>query len=171
MKRLLLLGLLGCAHTAPTTKPTTAGTAGTTLGPSASSLAFYVGDWSCDVTTADGTADKDYPVVGVKVAPAYGNWISIVVSGHGEQGTSELMGVDTKGVFHHVWTDSDGNYGTLTSPGWVGDSLVLEEDRPVAGAKNRMTLKKVDATHYIHLSEMDTGSGFKLDATKTCHKV
>jgi len=166
VKRLLLAGFVGCAHAATpvTTQPVT-------LGSGLSSLAFYVGTWSCD-GTENGAPSKDYPVVGVTVAPAYKNWISIEVFDKGAKGTSELMGVDPKGIYHHVWTDDEGGYGTLTSAkGWEGDSLVFDEDHPSATSRMRMTLKKIDATHYVHLAEVDAGSGYKLEFTKTCHKV
>jgi len=34
-----------------------------------------------------------------------------------------------------------------------------------------MTFHKVDATHYWHRSEIDTGAGWKTEFEKTCHKL
>jgi hypothetical protein len=155
VKTFLLVVLVGCAHAVPAPvaalKP---------VGPRAASLAFYVGSWSCSVTDETGAVAKDYPRLEVVVAPSYANWLSIEVWGKGAKLTSELKGVDDKGVFHHVWTADDGEYGSLT-----------EEDHPAAGSKTRMTFTKLDDTHYTHLAEVDTGAGWKTDFQKTCRKV
>lgn len=161
MKQLVLVGLVGCAHATP-------------LAPAKSpaSLVFYIGHWSCDGTSYDdnGAVERKWPALEIRVAAEYDNWLRVDVLDHGKQITSELKGVDDKGVFHHVWTASDGSYGSLTAPGWAGNQLVFDEDH--AGAeKTRMTFTKLDDTHYTHKAEVDGGSGYKLGFEKTCHKV
>lgn len=166
MKQLAAIALVtGCAHAPP---PPVAPTA-TAPAP----LAFYVGNWKCTATEydANGAAGKVWPDLGVTVSPDYANWIRIVVYDAGKQITSELMGIDDKGHYHHVFTDNEGGYGSLTSPGWTGDQLILDEDHPDPANKTRMTLVKIDATHYKHTAQSDTGKGFKLDVEKTCQRV
>lgn|GEM_PF-3292873 len=169
MKRIFLVGLFGCAHAAAPAVGRVAPTR--TLGPALASLGFYLGDWSCSVTDENGKVAKDYPILEIKVAPVYANWFSIEVWDHDTQITSEMKGVDEKGLFHHIWTSGDGAYGSLSSKGWEGARLVFEEDHPDASSKTRMTFTKLDATHYTHLSEVDTGTGWKTEFQKTCHKV
>lgn len=143
-----------------------------TPAKSPASLAFYIGHWSCDGTDYDdkGAVEKKWPALEIRVAAEYDNWLRVDVFDHGTQLTSELKGVDDKGVFHHVWTANDGSYGSLTAPGWNGNHLVFDEDH--AGTeKTRMTFTKLDATHYTHKAEVDSGSGYKLEFEKTCHKV
>ncbi|CAN5596737.1 hypothetical protein BH11MYX1_BH11MYX1_09310 [soil metagenome] len=171
MKRILLLGLFGCAHAAPSPVTPAAVAATKPLGTGLASLGFYVGDWSCAVTDETGHPDKDSPVLEIKVAEAYENWLSVEVWDKGKQLTSELKGIDPAGKFHHLWTGNDGSFGSLTSNGWAGNTMVLEEDRPLATSKTRMTFTKIDDTHYTHLAEVDTGTGWKTEFAKTCHKV
>ena len=85
--------------------------------------------------------------------------------------TAELKGVDADGKWHHIWTSSDGSYGSLSSPGWTGNQLVFDEDHPAADSRMRMTFTKLDDTHFTHESAVDTGTGFVRDFAKTCHKV
>ncbi len=160
MKSLVLCSLVGCAHAAPIA-PT----------KSPATLAFYVGHWSCDgIGYDDKGVVTDRTPLEVRVGAEYDNWLKIDVYDHGKQVTSELLGEDPKGAFHHVWTGDDGTYGSLTAAGWVGNELVLDEDH--AGAeKLRMKLIKIDDQHYAHKAEVDKGSGYKLEYDKTCHRV
>lgn len=157
MKRIVVLTLVGCATPSAPKSP--------------ASLAFYIGHWSCEGTSYDnGAVEKRWPALEIRVAPEYDNWLRVAVFDHGQQITSELKGVDDKGVFHHVWTANDGSYGSFTAAAWAGNQLVFDDDR--AGAeKTRMTFTKLDATHYTHKAEVDSGSGYKLGFEKTCHKV
>lgn len=164
MKQLAALALItGCAHSTP------APVAATAPAP----LAFYVGSWKCTATEYDdkGAVAKEWPGLGVTVSADYASWIRIVVYDHGKQVTSELMGIDDKGHYHHVYTADDGSYGSLTSPGWTGDKLILDDDHPDPNGKSRMTLIKIDDTHYKHTAETDTGTGFKLAVEKTCQRA
>ncbi len=160
-----ITGCVGCAHAPVSRSPA--------LGPSLSTVAFYVGRWQCDGLeyTEQGTVAKTYPKLEIRVAPEFANWLRVEVFDGGEQITSELKGVDPKGVWHHIWAANDGTFGSLTSPGWTGDQLVFEEDHAAPTIRTRMTFIKTDATHYTHKAEVDRGSGFKLDFQKTCHKL
>jgi hypothetical protein len=170
VKHLAALALAtGCAHTAPPPPVT----APAPLSPALAPLAFYVGNWKCTATEydANGAVAKEWPDLGVTVSADYASWLRILVYDHGKQVTSELMGVDDKGHYHHVYTADDGSYGSLTSPGWSGEQLVLDEDHPVPADKSRMTLIKIDDAHYKHTAETDAGKGFKLDVVKSCRRV
>ena len=170
MKQLAALALAtGCAHTAPPPPVTAPAPLSQALAP----LAFYVGTWKCTGTEYNetGAVSKQYPDLGVTVTPDYASWLKIAVYDHGKQVTSELKGIDDKGHYHHVFTGDDGSYGSLTSPGWSGNQLVFDEDHPDPSGKTRMTFTKLDATHYTHKAETDTGKGFQLGFEKTCHKV
>ncbi len=160
-----LIGGLGCAHAPVNRLPA--------LGPSLSKVEFYVGRWRCDGLEYDGkgAVTKKYPGLEIRVAPEFANWLRVEVFDGGEQVTSELKGVDPKGVWHHIWAASDGTFGSLTSDGWNADQLVFEEDHPAPTERTRMIFTKVDATHYTHKAEVDRGSGFTLDFEKTCRKV
>ncbi len=143
------------------------------MGPSLSKVAFYVGRWRCDGLAYDeqGAVTKNYPGLDIRVAPEFANWLRVEVFDGGQQITSELKGVDPKGVWHHIWASDDGAYGSLTSPGWNGDQLVFDEDHPAPTERTRMTFTKTDATHYTHTAEVDRGNGFRLEFEKTCHKL
>lgn len=157
---LTLIGCAGCAH------------APAAVGPSLSKVEFYVGRWQCEGREYDaqGAVTKTYPKLEIRVAPALASWLRVEVFDGGEQITSELKGVDAKGVCHHIWVANDGSSGSLTSPGWSGDQLVFEEDHPAPSERTRMIFTKIDATHYTHKAEVDRGSGFKLDFEKTCSR-
>jgi hypothetical protein len=155
--------LVGCAHAAPAAVTPAA------LAP----LAFYVGRWQCAGTEYDakGAVAKQYAALEIRVAPVYPNWLRIDVYDGGMQVTSELEGIDATGAYHHVWTADDGSYGSLSAKGWTGNQLVFDEDHPAATERTRMTFTKLDATHYTHKAEVDSGHGFQLGFEKTCHKV
>lgn len=171
MKQLAALAVItGCAHSSP---PPIAVQSG--AQPPAA-LAFYVGHWQCSGTSYDdkGAVEQQWPALEVAVTPEFASWIKVVMYDHGKQMTSELKGVDSKGAYHHVFTDHEGGYGSVTSPGWTGNRLVFEEDHPDPSGpdgKLRMTFTKLDDTHYKHVEEVDTGAGWKLGFEKTCHKV
>jgi len=162
-----LAAAAGCAHSSP--PPVTAQPSAT---PPAA-LAFYVGHWQCSGTSYDdkGAVEKQWPALEVAVTPEFANWLKIVVYDHGKQVTSELKGLDAKGAYHHVFTDDEGGYGSVSSPGWTGNQLVFDEDHPDPSGKTRMTFTKIDDTHYKHTAEVDSGAGWKLGFEKTCHKV
>jgi hypothetical protein len=159
-----LAAAAGCAH-APQPAPAAA------IPPAP--LAFYVGHWKCEGTSYDakGAVEKQWPALEVAVTPEFASWLKIVVYDHGKQVTSELKGIDGKGAYHHVFTDDEGGYGSVSSPGWTGNRLVFDEDHPDPSGKTRMTFTKIDDTHYTHTAEVDTGTGWKLGFEKTCHKV
>ena len=163
-----LTSLSACAHVTPAPSP-----ASPPLSPALASLDFYVGHWACTGKDYDetGKTTKDYPDLEVRVAPAYDRWITVDVYEHGAHVTSELKGADAENHFHHVWTANDGSHGSLTATGWTGNQMVFEEDHPAAAEKTRMTFTKLDATHYTHRAETDTGGGYKLGFEKTCHKL
>lgn len=160
--------LSACAHVTPAAAPSSAA-----LAPELSSLGFYVGHWACTGHELDerGNVTKDYPDLEVRVAPAYDRWLTVDVYDHGAHVSSELKGVDGANHFHHVWTANDGSYGSLTATGWTGSHMVFDEDHPAATDKTRMTFTKLDATHYTHRAETDTGHGYRLGFEKRCHKL
>ena len=160
-----IIGCLGCAHAPVSRVPV--------ISPSLSTVEFYVGRWQCDGRQYDGqgAVTKRYPGLEIRVAPAFANWLRVEVFDGAEQITSELKGVDPKGVWHHIWAANDGTFGSLTSPGWDGDQLVFEEDHPAPAERTRMTFTKTDVTHYTHKAEVDRGSGFTLDFEKSCRKL
>jgi hypothetical protein len=162
-----LAAAAGCARSSP--PPVSAQPSAT---PPAA-LAFYVGHWQCSGTSYDdkGAVEKQWPALEVAVTPELSHWLKVVLYDHGKQITSELKGVDSKGTYHHVFADSEGGYGSVTSPGWTGNRLVFDEDHPDPSGKTRMTFTKLDDTHYKHTEETDTGTGYKLGFEKTCHKV
>ncbi|CAN5770600.1 hypothetical protein BH11MYX3_BH11MYX3_27410 [soil metagenome] len=155
------IGCLGCAH-APVER-----------SPALAKVEFYVGRWQCAGLEYDaqGAVTKTYPKLEIRVAPAFASWLRVELFDGGEQTTSELKGVDSKGAWHHIWVANDGASGSLTSPGWNGDRLVFEEDHASPSERTRMIFTKTDATHYTHKAEVDRGSGFKLEFEKTCHKT
>jgi hypothetical protein len=160
----------GCAHSSPQ-PPAQAQPPVQAQPPPA--LAFYVGHWKCTGTSYDakGAVEAQFPALEVAVTPEYTSWLKVVVYDHGKQVTSELKGIDAKGVYHHVFTDDEGGYGSVSSPGWTGNQLVFDEDHPGASGKTRMTFTKLDDAHYTHKAEVDSGAGWKLGFEKTCHKV
>lgn len=156
----------GCHSTSHPATPLAAG-----LQP----YAFYVGTWQCkgeEYDAAGKVAATDDKLV-VRVTPEITNWLRIVVLQKGEPVTSELLGWDPATQwFHHLWTGADGTSGSLTAQGgWHDGSLVFDEDHPGDKSRDRMTMTKIDADHYTHLSETDTGSGFKKDYFKQCARV
>lgn len=170
MKPLVLAAVVtGCAHAAA---PVPAAAPAPALSPSLASLAFYVGNWQCEGQAFDdaGKVTQSYALE-IRVVPEMPNWMRIGVYDHGTQVTSELKGVSADGHYHHLWTSDDGTSGSLTSTGWDGNKLVFEEDHPIPTEKARMTFTKLDATHYQHEAEVDTGHGFARVFAKSCHKV
>ncbi|MFT3696949.1 MAG: hypothetical protein QM831_27655 [Kofleriaceae bacterium] len=131
-------------------------------------LEFYVGHWGCAGTSykEDGSVEKQWDALEVRVWPEYTNWLRLQVIDHGKVVTSELKGIDDKGAFHHVWTSDDGTYGSLTAKGWTGNQLVFDEDHPTGDA-TRMTFTKIDDTHYKHEASVNN----KLEFVKTCRKL
>ncbi len=163
MKLAAVLLVCGCAHPAPKVP----------LSPNLASFAFYVGDWTCDGTQYDATGKAtEHLKLAIAVRPDIENWFHIGVLLDGKPLTSELKGYDPASrSWHHLWTSTDGTSGSLTSTtGWQGDAMAFDEDHPDPKERTRMTFTRIDATHYTHRAEVDTGAGYHLDFEKRCTK-
>lgn len=167
----MAVGWLAACHPAAAA-PATA-TSRPALVPEMKRLSFYVGEWQCRgvSTDVDGTR-HEHGALRVSVVPVLdGTWLEVRVSEDGVPATSELKGYDPHAHrFRHVWATGEGQTGSYTSPGWVGNQMVFLEDHPASGRPERTVFTRLGETRYSHRAEVDTGSGYRVEFEKTCSK-
>ncbi|MEQ1505316.1 MAG: hypothetical protein ABMB14_24000 [Myxococcota bacterium] len=137
-------------------------------------LAFYVGDWQCDWRDLDGAGvETASGQVEVRVRPVVdGTWLSVEVVADGAVVSSELKGWDAAANrYRHVFVWGAGGYGTASSPGWIGDTLVFTVD-PADGKRDRhperMVFHKESDTAFEHRMEVWGASGYHPATIKRC---
>jgi hypothetical protein len=168
-----VIALTACAPTAPPT-PASAPQQSTVpaLKPPVDSLAFYVGNWQCKGTyfaTAD-EPEKKWEAT-MKVEPELdGSWLSVQMTGPGENRTIEHKGYDpTAKKWMHIVVVRNGGWGTLSSPGWTGSQMTFTPDDPAD--KTRGTFTKLSETSYSHAEVRITDKGEVKDWEKICTKM
>lgn len=167
----IALGWLAACHPSAATPPPAAPRP--RLAPEMERLSFYVGEWQCrGVSTEESGARHEVPNLRVTVVPVLdGTWLEVRVFEDGVPATSELKGYDRHAHrFRHVWATGEGQTGSYTSPGWVGNQMVFLEDHPTSGRPERTVFTRLGETRYSHRAEVDTGGGYRVEFEKTCTK-
>jgi hypothetical protein len=169
----MVIATTACAHSSVDRSPRAPASV-PALSTEMAPLGFYVGRWSCRGADLDasGATTHTYDLV-VDVTPRLdGSWLEIVVSEGGIPVTHELKGFDHRDhKFHHVWATTDGEWGSLTSDGWVGDGMTFVDDKPAPGTQaEHMVFTRVDDRHYSHRAESPTSDGWQPTFTKVCEK-
>jgi hypothetical protein len=143
------------------------------LVPEMRRLSFYVGEWQCrGVATDDDGSQHVYDSLRISVAPVLdGSWLEVRVFENGVPATSELKGYDRHARrYRHVWAAGEGQSGSYSSAGWVGNRMVFDADHPASGRRERAIFTMLSDTRYSHRSEVDAGEGYRVDFEKTCRK-
>lgn len=163
--------LVGCHPAAA--KETTGAAPRVSLAPEMRRLAFYVGEWQCrGVATDDDGSQHVYGSLRITVAPVLdGSWLEVRVFEDGVPATSELKGYDRQARrYRHIWAAGDGQSGSYSSAGWVGNRMVFDADHPPSGRRERAIFTMLSDTRYAHRNEVDQGGGYRVDFEKTCRK-
>jgi hypothetical protein len=129
MRYWLLAAVGACAPSAGSARPTVRATA---LVAPLDSIAFYIGHWRCKGTEyTDDRPVKTWDAI-VDVAPELdGRWVSVHMSGPGDNETSEHKGYDPVAKrWIHVAVTNAGSWGVISSPGWTGAQMVFTGSDP-----------------------------------------
>jgi hypothetical protein len=142
------------------------------LDPALKSLEFYVGSWSCKGTNyaADGKVEKTWEAR-LEVVPVLdGKWLSVQMIGPGMNRSAEHKGYDAeKKRWVHVYVGNDGGWGTMTSDGWTGSSMVFLDPEDASGYAK---FTKIDERTYSHGVTVKTEQGGERKAwEKVCTKM
>jgi hypothetical protein len=133
------------------------------------SLAFYVGEWTCDGTQfATKDAPEQHWKAKMHVTPALdGTWLSVEMLGPGMNRTAEHKGYDpTAKQWIHVAVGTEGSWGVYRSAGWSGAQMVFTPDDKADHTVSTFT--RIDERHYSHAVATETGEHVW---QKVCTKV
>jgi hypothetical protein len=143
-------------------------------------LKAFLGTWTCSGNQGDSLFGSAHPVQSAVTGKADlgGFWVQVrfeeqktAENDHPATGVYSYSYNPTAKQFVAIWTDSLGGWGTQTSAGWLGDTLVLVGDYDVAGQKigARDTFQRTSAGIVSHLSELQVqGQWIKLQ-NEFCH--
>jgi Protein of unknown function (DUF1579) len=140
-----------------------------------SQLDFYVGDWTChgEEYGESGEVKAKFEAT-VRVRPvAQRAWLQINYDSSDGSHTLEFKGFDTaKNQWTHVWAASDGTWGSITSQGFMGNSLTFPTIQVDAQGHHIQTVfTKLGPTAFSHGDEAVVGESTRPIWKKTCTKV